>query len=73
MVNTIKIIIFFFIVLVFSNCRNQTNKRIVKEGISSFEYIDMSYYDGWTNYYSLKLFDDGKMYVYNNEHRKGDL
>ena len=73
MVNTIKIIIFFLIVLVFSNCRNRTNKRIVKDGHSSFVYIDMSYYDGWTNYYSLKLFNDGKMYVYNSQHRKGDL
>jgi hypothetical protein len=73
MANTIKIIIFSLTVLFFSNCKNRTNKEIIKKGYSSFVYIDMSYYDGWTNYYSLKLFNDGKMYVYNNQHRKGDL
>lgn len=37
----------------------------------SFEYIDFSYYNGWTDYYSVKILPTGEFYVFNSSFKKG--
>lgn len=54
------------IVLVFICC-----KRDIKTH-PDFELIDLSIFNGWTDFYSLKITNDGKTYVYNNKHRIGE-
>lgn len=38
----------------------------------SFELIDVSMYNGWTDYYCMKVFKDGRIYIFNNNFKKGD-
>lgn len=46
--------------------REKVNKQ------SSFELIDVSMYNGWTDYYCMKVFKDGRIYIFNNNFRKGE-
>ena len=72
--NKIEIYIFFLLVVFLVGCKNETckNKDDVYK-VNTFEYIDLSIYDGWSDYYSLKLLNDGNMYVNNYRHRRGNI
>ena len=59
-------IIFILVIFSMISCRTKTQE------LPNFELIDLSFSDGWTDYYCLKVFNDGKTYVFNDRHRKGE-
>jgi hypothetical protein len=59
-------IIGFFILLSVIACKQEVQTE------SSFNLIDVSIYNGWTDFYCLKLFNDGKTFIYNYRHGKGE-
>jgi hypothetical protein len=48
-------------------CTNENSKD------KSFDLIDLSVYDGWMNYFCIKVYNDGQTYILNSNHRKGDI
>ena len=61
-----KYLITIFFIIFLSSCKNDLPKTI------DFDLIDISMYNGWTDYYSFKIFKDARIYVYNNRFRKGE-
>ena len=61
-----RLIIVGLVILLMISCRKKAQE------VPSFELIDLSYCNGWTDYYCLKVFNDGKTYVFNDRHRKGE-
>jgi hypothetical protein len=49
--------------LIFMSCKSHKDK--------AFDYIDFSYYNGWTDYYSIKILPTGESYVFNDRFKKG--
>ena len=58
------IIVGLAILLIFS-CRKKAQES------PCFEVIDLSICNGWTDYYCLKILNDGKTYVFNDRQGKG--
>lgn len=38
---------------------------------SPFDFVDVSIYNGWTDFYSLKVLNNGKTYILNDKLQKG--
>ena len=55
-------LVYFLLVSCQEKARNST----------SFDLIDVSIYNGWTDYYCVKVYQDGKTYIYNNHFKKGE-
>jgi len=36
-----------------------------------FDFIDLSFYNGWTDYYSVKILPSGEAFVFNDKYKKG--
>jgi hypothetical protein len=54
------------VILFLISCKEKTKESL------SFDIIDVSMYNGWTDYYCMKIFQDGQAYIFNNRHRKGE-
>ncbi len=66
-----RILCYSFVIMIFSCC---SEKRIDKVDYSNvFDKIDVSIYDGETNFYSLKILNSGKTYICINKHREPDI
>jgi hypothetical protein len=43
-----------------------------KNGLQKFELVDISVFNGWTDLYCLKIFKDGKAFIYNDKYGEGE-
>ena len=63
---SLKSIFFGLMLITFMSC-TQRSKEVV-----CFDLIDVSMYNGWTDYYCLKIFKSGKVFIFNDKFKKGE-
>jgi hypothetical protein len=61
-----KYFVFGLLIIMMFSCTKRAQE------ITDFELIDVSISNGWTDFYFLKLFNNGKAYILNDNVRKGE-
>ncbi len=59
--NQLFYLAFLFVLVFYFSCTSPTQNTV------DYSLIDFSYFDGNTDYYSIKLYNTGKMYVYTKQ------
>lgn len=58
------IYLYLFSLIILMSCKSHKDNN-------DFDYIDLSFYNGWTDYYSVKILPSGETFLFNDKFKKG--